>query len=227
MSSTHLAAALAAIAILPLLSVGCMSDMAYDGADDTAGALDSGWGPPDSDDDTGDEDQLDPTWWSLAVTSLMEEGSPVQGDTSLVISLIDESADPGSPICQATYDQPALTVLDVPDPSIYHWWQVELGEPTTDCSTHQLTWIPLLLELGVGSLHPDIAALLEPSGYAEVEPYLYGAYLRSGKSQTIWTYGIAATAAGFAGDQAPVSEPPIPDGTYSLVPIYLLPLQGG
>ena len=226
MSSTRASAAFAALVMFTSLCQGCTSDLAWEGPGDTANLADSGDEPLDSDSDTDGSDSVDPSWWSLSVTALIEEGLPVQGDTTLVVSLIDDTADASSPICQATYAQPELTVLDPPDPSIYHWWQIAPGEPTTDCSAHLLTWIPTGLELGVGSLHPDIASLLEPSGYAEVEPYLYGAYVRSNLGQAIWTYGIAATTAGFAGDQLPVSAPPVPDGTYSLLPIYLLPLQG-
>jgi len=227
MSSTHPAPAPFAVVILSLLLQGCMSDHAFDNADDTSSAFDSAWNPPDSDDDTDGEDQIDPSWWSLAATILMEDGSSVQSDTTVVISLIDDTADPANPICQASYDQVELAVLDLPDANIYHWWQATLGDPVTDCSTHRLTWIPADIQLGIGALHPDIAALLEPAGHADVESYLYGAYVRSGQDDTIWTYGISATAAGWDGEQLPVGEGPVPNGTYSLVPIYLLPLQGG
>jgi len=227
MSSTQPAPAPFAVVILSLLLQGCMSAQSFDGADDTSSAADSGWDPTDSDDDTDDGDQTDPSWWSLNATILMEDGLSVQSDTTVVISLIDDTADPASPICQASYEQVEFAVLDSPDASIYHWWQAALSEPVTDCSAHRLTWIPADIELGIGALHPDIAALLEPAGHADIEPYLYGAYVRSGQEDTIWTYGISATAAGWDSEQLPVSEGPVPNGTYSLVPIYLLPLQGG
>lgn len=227
--STKLAAAFpAAFAMLLLSPLGCMVDGAINELADTGGGNDSGTDPLDSADDTGDWDQADPVWWSLAGTVLVEDALPILGDTSFRITMIDESADPENPICQASYDEMALTVLDSPDPSIFHWWAATLGEPTySDCSPHLLTRVPATIELGIGSLHPDIAALLEPAGYAEVEAYLYGAYLRTEGVQTIWTYGVAATAAGFDAEQLPVDEGPLPDGTYSVVPIYLLPVEGG
>jgi hypothetical protein len=220
----HPAAIIAALILLPTL--GCMSDQAFENWDDTGSENDSGGDPTDSDEDTGDADQPDPSWWALSATILVEDTLPVQGDTTLVISLIDEDADIDSPICQASYDGVELGSQDLPDPLLFHWWQATLAEPTTDCSTHLLTWIPSSIQLGIGALHPDVAALLEPAGLHEIEPYLYGAYLQA-SSQTIWTYGVSATAAGFAGEQLPVAEAPVPDGTYSMVPIYLLPLQGG
>jgi hypothetical protein len=223
MSSTHPAAVLAAL--LTLSSQGCSSDQAFELGDDSGWADDSSPDPIDSDDDTGDEDQPDPAWWSLSATVLIEEALPVQGDTTLTVTLIDESADTANPICVARYDQVELTIQDTPDALVYHWWRIDLGEPTTDCSPHPLTRIPTTLELGIGAVHPDIASLLEPAGYDEIEPYLYGAYLRA-ESEDIWTWGVAATAAGFGAEQLPVTEPPVPDGTYSFVPIYLLPLQG-
>ncbi len=227
MSSTHVAATTTALIAVSLLVQGCMSDQAFEGAWDSGSADDTGAPVFDSGHDTGDEDQPDPAWWSLEVTALMEDGQPVQSDTTLVISLIDASADPANPICQASYPQPEISVEDPPDSSIFHWWQISLGEPSTDCSGHALEHVPATLSLGIGALHPDIAALLEPAGYDEIEAYLYGTYLGTDDVQTIWTYGIAATAAGWAAEQLPVTEPPIPDGTYSLVPVYLLPLQGG
>lgn len=223
MSSTHPAAILAAIVLLP--SLGCMSDHAFEDWDDTGSLDDSGGGPPDSDDETGSVDEADPSWWALSATILVEDSLPVQGDTTLVVTLIDDGADISSPICQARYEGVELPAQDLPDPLLYHWWLATLADPVTDCSAHLLTWIPTSILLGIGTLHPDVAALLEPAGYDQVESYLYGAYLQA-DSQAIWTYGVTATAAGFAGEQLPVAEAPVPDGTYSIVPIYLLPLQG-
>ena len=226
MSSTHPAQALTLLVSIPLLLQGCMSDGAWDGIFDTADADDTAQSPADSDDDTSGSDFADPSWWSLSATVLMEDALPVQDDTNLVVALIDESADASAPICQATYSHVELTVQEVPDPSIYHWWQVSLGEPETECSAHLLERVPSTVELGLGILHPDIAALLEPAGYQDIESFLYGGYLRT-EAQTIWTWGIAATSAGFDAEQDPVAEAPVPNGTYSFVPIYLLPLQGG
>jgi hypothetical protein len=226
MSSTHPAAAFPTLAMLPLLT-GCMSDMGFDASDTASRLDDSGAEATDSAEDTGEMDRIDPSWWSLSAAVLMEEGLPVQDDTSVTISLFDEGADRDAPLCQASYSQLEIVVLDSPDASIFHWWEIELGEASTDCSGHQLVGIPASFELGVGALHPDIVSLLEPAGYAEVEPYLYGAYVRTDQAQAVWIYGVAATTAGFAGEQLPVDEAPVPSGTYSVQPIYLLPLQGG
>jgi hypothetical protein len=206
---------------------GCVGAMDLGNFDDSGWSWDSGEGPPDESDDTNDLDNVEPAWWTLDASVLMEDGAPVQGDTSLLISLIDELADTTEPICQASFDEWPLTVLDLPDPAIFHWWSAELSKAQGDCSAHLLQSVPDSIELGIGSLHPDIAALLEPAGYDEVASYLYGAYLRVEGSEEIWTYGVAATAAGFAAEQLPVEQAPVPNGTYSLVPIYLLPLQGG
>jgi hypothetical protein len=229
--STKLAAAkpvVFAALFLCSASSGCMGDMAINELSDTGASDDTGGSPLDSDGDTADWDQADPAWWSLAATVLVEDALPVQGDTSSLVSLIDESADTGSPICQASFVEPPITTLDSPDASIFHWWEISLSDPSSsDCSSHLLTRVPDSVELGVGALHPDIAALLEPAGYDEIASYLYGAYLRVPGTDTIWTYGVAATTAGFDAEQLPVDEGPLPNGTYSVVPIYLLPIQGG
>jgi hypothetical protein len=174
MSSTHPVAASLALALFPALT-GCMADMGFDQADTAWSLDDSGAEPTDSADDTGEMDRVEPSWWSLAAAVLIEESLPVQDDASVTIRLIDEQAGPASPLCQASYEALEIDVLDSPDSSIFHWWQLSLGEPDTDCSSHQLARIPTSFELGVGALHPDIVSLLEPAGYAEVEPYRYGA----------------------------------------------------
>ena len=175
-----------------------------------------------------DGDQVAPSWWSLQATVLVEETLPVPEDTTLTASLISDEADPTSPICTATFVPSSMEDQDPPDATIFHWWQVTLGEATGDCSAPQLGWFADSIEIGVGELHPDIAALLEPAGYEHLEGYLYGAYMRqSDDDDSVWTWGIAGSNASFDSDQESVGEAPLPNGTYQLVPFYLLPLQSG
>lgn len=214
-------------ALLLLCLAGCVSDHAYFEGSDTAELYDTDGAPNDSGDDTGGWDNVVPSWWSLAASVLVEEAQPVADDTSLEGWLLSEEADTDTPICSATFVPATLTETKPPDESIFHWWQIELQHQDGDCSGSQLHWFPETIEIGVGALHPDIAALLEPAGYEQIEGYLYGAYLRQGEQQgEVWAWGIAGTPASFDGEAEPVSAAPLPNGTYQMLPLYLLPLEG-
>ena len=40
----------------------------------------------------------------------------------------------------------------------------------------------------------------------------------------IWTFGVVGTAGNFSGADLPVTEAPLPDGTYTVAGLLLLPL---
>ena len=211
-----------------ILALGCADLGGLNLGGDSADLHDSSASPEDSQTDSDGWDAPDPSWWVLEATVLMEEALPVAGDVQLTISLLDETADPDLPLCSSSFEPQDIADQASPDPMIFHWWQLTLGQadPDSDCDAHFQDWLPDTLDLGVGELHPDIAALLEPAGYGSVQDYLYGAYVHHPSSKSIWAFGIAATPAGFASEVEPVDAAPVPAGTYLFTPIYLLPVEG-
>lgn len=193
---------------------------------------DTGWAPTDetgqedsADTDTGNEEPVTPQWWSLSGQVLLEGGQPVAGDASLEVVLLGEDGGVVVEICRTAFAEPTLVVESPPDPALYHWWLVTPGADDSAC--HSLRQhLPTSLHLGLGALHPDIAALLDQAGLGGMDPYLYGAYVQTEAmaEDGIWVYGVAATPAGWEGAQPAATEGPVPDGTYRFQPIYLLPL---
>lgn len=188
--------------------------------DDTADA------PEDSADDSGGWDGMTPGYWSLSATVLVEEGAPVAGDTAVSLQLLDAVLGAEGVICTATWDSPMVAAADVPDPLVFHWWEVSsAGTLNGNCTTAQQRFLPTELGLGLGELLPDLAAVLDPAGYGEVAGSLYGAFVQMAPEADVWAFGVAATEAGFTGDVDAVGASPVPNGTYAFLPIYLLPLD--
>ena len=52
---------------------------------------------------------------------------------------------------------------------------------------------------------------------------MYGAYLRVATDE-VWLFGVAGTAEQFAGTGTIADSAPLPDGTYTLRSLYLLPM---
>ncbi len=216
----------ACLTAAPLLTACSEMDMgAWDSA--TEGVADSG--PYDENyDDTGETGELRvPSWWLLEAELLVEDQAAVVGDAQVTSSLLDELADSADSICSMTQAVASITEEKSPDEMIFHWWDLTLAGGEGTCNAAQADHLPQQLHLGLGQLHADIAALLEPTGYEGMDEHLYGAYVQLLGEEDIWAFGIAATGAGFDADQEAVDEAPIPNGTYQVVPVYLLPLQGG
>lgn len=221
---------LAVLAAGLLGSVACTGDFEFSRYDDSGGLVDSDTAPEDSLDDTSGWDGMTPGYWVLEANVLVEEGAPAAGDSSVTLRLLDAELESEGPICTVVWSDPSFEVLDVPDPLVYHWWAVDSqGDFGGTCSGAQRRFLPERLLLGLGSLFPDIAAVLEPAGYGDVSGSLYGAYIQTSEQADAptWAFGVVATAAGYAGQTVPVAAPPVPNGTYRFEPIYLLPLEGG
>jgi len=228
MTFSALSRALSACALA--CSVGCALADGFAPLVESGDGDDSSVAPEDSDADSGGWDGPAPVWWTLSAAILIEEGAPAQGDASVSIALLAEEGEADASLCTATWTSPGMVVLDVPDPLLFHWWQLVLdGVPEGNCGAQLQRFLPDGGELGIGALHPDVAAVLEPAGYDGLSGYLYGAYLRPAQARddVIWAFGVAGTEASYLAEELPVSQAPLPNGTYRIEPIYLLPLQGG
>jgi hypothetical protein len=53
---------------------------------------------------------------------------------------------------------------------------------------------------------------------------LYGLYIQYGAEDApIWVFGVAGTAENFSGIDEPAAAAPLPDGSYDIETLYLLP----
>jgi hypothetical protein len=197
--------------------------------DDTSGAVDSDTAPEDSLDDTSGWDGMTPGYWALEAEVSIEEGAPVPGDSSVTLRLLDAELASDGLICTVTWPTPTFEILAAPDAMIFHWWSVAPQEIFGgNCTAAQRRFLPEQVLLGIGELFPDVAAVLDSTGYGEVSGSLYGAYVQPSTEAdaATWAFGIAATDSGYAGETSPVSAAPVPNGTYRVEPIFLLPLEG-
>lgn len=154
-----------------------------------------------------------PAWFALGATLTVAEAQPVAA--GVTVTMVVYADPPGEPLCEVTPTLFGVAAGVPPDPAITTWWEMDLVAAAA-CAI-----LPSHLGLGIGSLHPDVRARLGADELDAVADSLYGAYARVDEGAA-YAYGYAATKADLAGDN--VAKPPPPDGTYAIVPVYLLGL---
>jgi len=175
--------------------------------------------PPD---DTAITPAPDPAWWSIVATVPVAGTNPVTEGTTVSFTAYPDGAD-AAPLCTATSPAVSITAEVAPDATIYAWWSTALDISDGACDTEDIE-IPTALYLGIGALDPNIVAVLGDAGYAELTSSLYGAYVSLDGGGTVYTFGVAGTASSYEGE--PVTDgDPIPDGTWQIEGIYLLPIE--
>lgn len=179
---------------------------------------DSATPPEDTAMDWGDE----PTFQSLDAVLSVVESLPVAEGASLSLSIWGTGGAVGEPMCSTTLAVDAAESVVPPVTDIWAWWKLTVGASDGACDGLAVTW-PTELHLGVGTLANDIAAVLGSSGYEGLGTHLLGAYVALAPEGTPWIYGVAGTASQYSGDETPVAGA-VPDGTWMLRGIYLLPL---
>ena len=213
-----------AMAMLPLVLTACMSDSLLGAADsgDADGSDHSS--PPETGlDDTGLG--ADPVWFDVSGSLTLEAGRLTEG--SLTISALPEDTSLG-PICSGTYALNAEPVELVPDPVVFHWWDLELSGEAPDCPGAD--GAPRHLRLGLGELYPALEQGVDEHGLGGVKASLYGAYasfeapVGDGLEGTTYAFGYGGTEQDRAGETTTATEPPMPDGTYQLTGYYLFRL---
>ena len=140
----------------------------------------------------------------------------VEPDLSTVdLSFVSETQ---TTLCSETLQVVTGTaeVLNDATVPVYGWWSI-ITDPST-CGTD----LPLGLKIGIGAWDPQ----LEPAAIAAnlYGGSLYGLYTQADPTDPVFVYGAAGTSAQFSGNEPPVSYGPLPDGTYQLRSLYLLPL---
>lgn len=199
--------------LLIAVLAGCAEDAlsAKEGAaSDTAGGdFDSG-----TMDDTGPPPPAaEPEWFGLSALLPVAAAQPVT--KGVTVSLTVEADPPGEPLCEVTPNLFGVAGGVPPDPSIAVWWEMSLVA-ASPCAT-----LPGRLELGIGTLHPEVRARLGALDLDGVADSLFGAYARVDGGE-VYAFGYAGTEAALSGAE-PARLPP-PDGTYTVVPVYLLAL---
>lgn len=208
---------------------------------DTAGSADSpGF---DSNRDSDDEAPAEPAqYWSLDGTLVVAGGALDVDASALYVDLwLDGHSVCGAlpPSDTGSADTDTATDADVAVPTepdvafasvqeapsdvaLLAWWDLALTEGAVPCEQ------PLpasAVGLGLGPMDPRLYPALENAGFgdpAAAGATLYSAYLRVG-SGDVWVFGVAGTTEQFAGTGAVVDTAPLPDGTYELRSLYLLP----
>ncbi len=211
------------LAVLVLLNTHC----GFAGSSD----MDSGLRPsaydtgPTTDTDTGASittpETLGAAWFGLSDTLTVTDGTLDPEGTVLTIHYWgDESTDLSSPLCTATYTVSAeLGTTPDPEVEMVAWWTLTLRSPSA-CSNQPY---PNRFGIGLGPYDPLLASAVDRAG---IDPTtLNGLYYQQGPGTALYVFGLAGTAAQFDGTEGPTAEPPIPDGVYTLLTLYALPLN--
>ena len=161
----------------------------------------------------GESDVADPVWLALDANFVVIGGVP-DATSTLTWTLLDAAAE-GT--CSESVTVVAATSVLPPDGDIaaYAWWTVTLSEPSL-CGVV----LPTELSIGIGPWNAALQPAADHAGLEDVA--LYGLFL-SVVAPDAWIIGAAGTNAQFTGGAPLVSAPPLPDDTYSLASLVLLP----
>ena len=201
------------------------------------GDWDSGDGNPwdsadtDTSDDSGGGPTLVPSWWTVGGQLALVDGD-VDTDTTPSLKLTywaEEEEGLGDPIaCPTDLEiQQVATLTETPDESIplQGWWQIELVPPEAPpCNWSLGDGAPMSFHLGIGTLDPQLHPAMQANDLDPSELSLHAAYIQLEDGDTVYVYGVAGTDEQFEGTADASSESPLPDGTYRVEALHLLPL---
>lgn len=210
--------------LLLLLSVasGCA---AYDAAKAEDGSFDSASGATTDADSSGSPTDtttsdtalpLSPAWYAVDATLTVLGGFPVGSPGAVSLTVVD--ADLARVACTVPLDTSALGAGPPGTSTVWLWWTLPVTPVEESCAS-----LPETISLGLGELVPDVRAELGAVGLDQASDALYGAYLLADGASNV-TFGVGATEAGFDGEGA--AGQPVPDGTYTLQTLFLVPLPG-
>lgn len=188
------------------------------GAEDGFATETGGWDTGSVSDTGSDpEDSGEAVWWKLGAAISIWEGAVLPEESSLGLTLLLQD---GSVLCEDTLAIRELTVEeDLPDATIYSWWRVEAESPQGSCAELRDP-VPSPVLIGVGAMHPDIFATLDPEGLADGASSLNAAYASINGGEDVYVFGVAGTTAAYLGDAAPADSSLLADGVWIVRPVY-------
>lgn len=163
--------------------------------------------------DTGGGDERPPDGWVVHARLSVVGGVAVADGADVRVVFVRGE---GDVVCNVPLDPTGVVPEASPEDTVAAWWTVDVVPTVDPCAE-----LPGTLGLGVGDLHASARARLGAVGLDEVADSLFGAYAQA-DGGPVYVLGYAGTEGDLAGDDAAVAPPP--DGTYTLAPLYVLPL---
>jgi hypothetical protein len=205
------------IVMLGLSLVGCAAGEGAAARSDSGAASDLG---ADGDDGGGEGAAGAGLWWTLGAALTLVDGAPVPAAGALDLRVLDDA---GVELCAAAVAIEDVRAISPPEPVILGWWELSLGPWEPTCTGAQAAR-PMgeALTLGVGELHPEVAALLPAQDGlpAAAGDRLNGAYAQLSADEAPVAFGIAGPAEAFAGEAGPWTEAPLPDSALAIQAVY-------
>jgi hypothetical protein len=189
-------------------------------------------------DDTGDA-ALEPTYWSLQGSVVVQDGLPRVEDGALRITFHDGAGSPWSPedsdVSGCTVVPTLAEAADdglIEDTALIAWWRIAAESSDEEACPWEVPRpragdgdAEVELLLGLGSQDARLGGFMDAAGLDPDLP-LYGAYILqpSARGDLLFSFGVGGTQAHFSGADTVVDGPPLPDGVYDLRTVALLPL---
>ncbi len=196
---------------------GCAAGEGAAARYDSGAASDLG---ADGDDGAGEGDEGARLWWSLGASLSLVDGAPAAATGGLDVRVLDDA---GVELCAAAVAVEGVRAASPPDPAILGWWELSLGPWEPTCTGAQATR-PMgeALTLGVGALHPEVAALLPAQDglSAAAGARLNGAYAQLSADEAPVAFGVAGPSDAFAGEAGAWTEAPLPDSALAVQAVY-------
>ncbi|MBW1878222.1 MAG: hypothetical protein JRI25_02010 [Deltaproteobacteria bacterium] len=212
------------------LVVGCAGTTADREQDDTGNGDDTGI--VDLDDSGWDTDApgMDsPLWFKLDGTLVISEGEATAAESTLLVQFLADPdvTDTGSTSALLSCtNTPAIQSLTAAIPSdatlpILGWWIVVLDQAEVAACPWDL---PQNLHIGIGGLDAQLYPAMDVNGFNTDASTLYGLYIQYGAVDApIWVFGVAGTLENYQGTDDPAAAAPLPDGSYDIETLHLLP----
>lgn len=218
---------IAPLIVLTMGMLGCVpSDVNSPGTrDDTAGASDTSGTPLDDSADSAAED-IAAVWFTVGGDWTVTTGA--LATASLSFTAYPQDPRDGA-MCSSLRETTPSRDLSSPDETIYHWWLVETGADDPACP--QLDALPRRIIIGLGALHPEMAPALDRYDLESAGASLYGSYAALVEGGDVdgaipYAFGFGGTSSDRSGQAPAVSMAPVPDGVYTVTPVYVFPLPG-